>query len=117
MTTIFTMKRQNLLKETLEILKKYDKTFADIIYVITSKNNEEGCIEWSTEQFVEESAYINYDSSYGINKINMTLQLVGETFWIERAEYDGSEWWEYKEIPKRPSCKGNGKIPIFELHG
>jgi hypothetical protein len=47
----------------------------------------------------------------------MTLQLVGETFWIERAEYDGSEWWEYKEIPKRPSCKGNGKIPIFELHG
>jgi hypothetical protein len=49
-----------------------------------------------------------------MNEINMTLRLIGKTFWIERAEYDGSEWWVYKEIPTRPSCKGNGKIPILD---
>lgn len=25
--------------------------------------------------------------------------LVGDGWWIERAEYDGSEWWEFKTIP------------------
>lgn len=107
------MKRKNLLEETLEIFKRYDITFDDIIYVTTSKNNGE-CIEWSTEQFIEEAADIEYDSSYGMNEINMTLQLIGKTFWLERAEYDGSEWWEYKKIPTRPSFKGTGKIPIFD---
>ena len=107
------MKRENLLQETLEILKKYGITFNDIIYVTTQKYKEE-CVEWSTEQFIEEAAEIEYDSSYGMNEINMTLRLIGKTFWIERAEYDGSEWWVYKEIPTRPSCKGNGKIPILD---
>ena len=28
------------------------------------------------------------------------LVVVGDSWWLERHEYDGSEWWEYKEKPK-----------------
>ena len=27
------------------------------------------------------------------------LKNLGRDFWLERHEYDGSEWWEYKSIP------------------
>lgn len=30
------------------------------------------------------------------------LTLVGEDFWLERKEYDGQEWWEYKTTPIKP---------------
>lgn len=29
--------------------------------------------------------------------------VVGDNWWIERHEYDGNEWWEYKEKPKQIS--------------
>ena len=28
------------------------------------------------------------------------LVVVGDNWWIERHEYDGNEWWEYKEKAK-----------------
>ena len=31
------------------------------------------------------------------------LVVVGDNWWIERRDYDGSEWWEYKEKPKQIS--------------
>ena len=40
-----------------------------------------------------------YDDGYGITEVNMGLKLVGKDFWLERHEYDGSEWWEYKTLP------------------
>lgn len=32
----------------------------------------------------------------------MGLIVVGKDFWLERHEYDGSEWWEFKSIPMEP---------------
>lgn len=29
--------------------------------------------------------------------------IVGDDWWMERHEYDGSEWWEFKELPKKPT--------------
>lgn len=40
------------------------------------------------------------------------LVLVGDDWWIERAEYDGSEWWEFKSIPVRKQYMKN----ITNLH-
>lgn len=28
--------------------------------------------------------------------------IVGENWWLERSEYDGSEGWEYKQAQKEP---------------
>lgn len=35
-------------------------------------------------------------------EIDMGLIVVGKDFWLERHEYDGSEWWEFKSIPMEP---------------
>ena len=34
-----------------------------------------------------------------LHKKATDLVLVGDGWWIERCEYDGSEWWEFKTIP------------------
>jgi hypothetical protein len=26
--------------------------------------------------------------------------VIGSDWWLERHEYDGSEWWEFKSLPK-----------------
>ncbi|WP_283640102.1 hypothetical protein [Mesonia mobilis] len=43
----------------------------------------------------------NYDSGYGGQELFGTLWFVDGS-WIERGEYDGSEWWEYKTTPEIP---------------
>lgn len=83
----------NLWTETVDFLEKYDKTLDDVLYIqgddfeITKKNFE--TVAKDTE----------YDSGYGAQHVAKDLVLVGEDWWIERYEYDGSEWWEYKSIP------------------
>ena len=53
----------------------------------------------------------NYDPSYGAQHVAKDLVLVGEGWWIERYEYDGSEWWEFKTIPTEKSKV----VPILYL--
>jgi len=43
-----------------------------------------------------------YDSGYGMQEILGTVWLMEENTWLERGEYDGSEWWEYNKCPKIP---------------
>ncbi|WP_421354963.1 hypothetical protein [Streptococcus suis] len=43
----------------------------------------------------------NYDSGYGSANVATDLVVVGKNWWLERGEYDGSEWWNYKESPKQ----------------
>ena len=42
-----------------------------------------------------------YDSGYGSQELAGCVWLEGGA-WLERGEYDGSEWWEYKTTPKIP---------------
>ena len=32
----------------------------------------------------------------------MDLLIVGDDWWLERHEYDGAEWWEFKTLPCEP---------------
>lgn len=44
----------------------------------------------------------DYDAGYGLQEIFGSVLLDNQT-WLERGEYDGSEWWNihrYPEIPK-----------------
>ena len=44
-----------------------------------------------------------YDAGYGAPEIPMDLMVVGPDWWLERHEYDGAEWWEFKQYPTEPS--------------
>lgn len=42
-----------------------------------------------------------YDSGFGCQELHGTIWYTDGT-WSERGEYDGSEWWEHKEVPDIP---------------
>lgn len=83
----------NLLKETKEILKEHGRTVKDIIAV---QGNDFGIL---VDTFLK-LANTEYDDGFGSPKVAEDLLVIGKDFWLERHEYDGSEWWEYKSIPK-----------------
>lgn len=35
----------------------------------------------------------------------MSLKIVGDNWWLERHEYDGAEWFEFKTLPQKPKIK------------
>lgn len=43
----------------------------------------------------------NYDSGYGGQELYGTVWLTDGS-WMERGEYDGSEWWNHKVCSKIP---------------
>ena len=87
----------NLKDETLEILNKHGKTWDDVEWV--------GSVNWNLT--VDKNQFLiladrEYNNGYGGNEVSLGLVVVGKDFWLERHEYDGSEWWEFKQIPKKP---------------
>ena len=88
----------NLLKETISDLRECGKTMQDVVWIGTTE------VEIPVEVF-ERLADKEYDSSYGWAEVATDLLVCGDGWWLERHEYDGSEWWEFKETPHRPSRK------------
>jgi len=43
----------------------------------------------------------NYNNGYGGQELYGNVWLKDGT-WLERGEYDGSEWWEHKVLPEIP---------------
>ena len=86
----------NLLKETLELLEINNKKENDVKWVGTSTYK-------TTWEDFKKNADVDYESGFGSSKVAEDLLVVGEKWWLERGEYDGSEWWDYKEMPKEPT--------------
>lgn len=86
---------KNLKHETLKALAQNGKPVEDILWIGTDKAVIPIDMFWKL-------ADQNYDDGFGIAWVNMKLKVVGKDWWLERAEYDGSEWWEFKEYPKTP---------------
>lgn len=86
---------KNLLHETENVLARHGKTLGDIAWI--------GCEDFTipVEEFVA-LADREYDSGYGGQEVAEDLIICGADWWLERHEYDGAEWWEYKTIPVRP---------------
>jgi hypothetical protein len=59
-----------------------------------------GHTEKEYEDFLKALDY-EYDSGYGGQELSGCVWLEGGA-WLERGEYDGSEWWEYKSTPQIP---------------
>ncbi len=86
----------NLLEETLEKLIDNNRSASDVEWC--------GCREFwfNWNHFVELAKDLDYHDGFGGNEIAMDLLVVGKDFWLERHEYDGSEWWEFKSMPDQP---------------
>ena len=87
---------QNLLKETIEDLKYYNKTLDDVLWIGTRD------YKITKEQFIE-LADFEYEDGFGSQKVATDLVIVLEDMYFTRAEYDGSEWWEPHSFPKEPT--------------
>lgn len=88
----------NLLKETELELIKHGKTIEDIKWVGTRHHYVD------IDKFIE-IANVLYDDSYGAPEVAENLIVAGDGWWLERQEYDGSEWWEFKEAITKPEEK------------
>ena len=86
----------NLLNETKKKLEKNNKDWKDVKWV--------GCYDFQIPiKLFKELADNEYDNGFGGQEVATDLLVVGDDWWLERHEYDGSEWWEYKETPKEPT--------------
>ena len=90
------MNPMNLLKETINVLTEHNLTSKDVVWV----GNEEVKTNW--ENFAK-IADVEYDHGFGSQQVATDLLIVGKNWWLERHEYDGSEWWEFKTVPKKPN--------------
>ena len=108
-------KRNNLLKETLMVLNRHDKTFDDVKWI----GLEDGSKTINVDDFIKMADKIKYDIACYNNSINTDLVIVGDTWWLERHEgsHDKPEWWEFKELPTITGESGvmrQDEIEIFE---
>jgi hypothetical protein len=85
----------NLLEETLEVLQEHSIKEEDIL---RCGYRDGGWFSWDN---FKELANIEYDDGYGSVEIPSDLVVVGKDFWLERAQYDGSEWWGFKQAPTK----------------
>lgn len=100
----------NLYAETVKILNDNLKGIEDVKAVIIRNR-----VSIDVKEFFETAKTINYDSGYGLNEIHMGLTIVGDDWWLERCEYDGSEWWEFRTLPvtSLPPLKGDLRSAIY----
>ena len=62
---------------------------------------KEGYTPAEYEEFLAKLDF-KYDSGYGMQELDGTVWLMKEGTWLERGEYDGSEWWVYRVCPQIP---------------
>lgn len=86
---------RNLLEETKQVLEENGKTFEDVKWI----GSNDFYIDIDDFLVVADT---EYDNGYGGQEVARDLLIVGDDWWLERHEYDGSEWWEYKTIPQKP---------------
>lgn len=98
-----------LLTETLEIMKR--NKVSDVQWV----GSADGQYSISFEEFTR-IADIEYDDGFGGQEIADDLIVVGTDWLLERHEYDGSEWWEFKQLP-RQIPEQTGEIKTFKIVG
>ncbi len=111
------MHEDSLLKETIEAFTSEGKKEEDVLWVGLHSCGDEKNYHWSCRTTVGQKLVLKktsweafkkvadflYDDGYGAIEVNETLIIVGDNWWLERHEYDGSEWWKFKTLPGQPS--------------
>ena len=100
---------RNLLEETINIMNENGYSEADVSFCELSDkswNRKDKKWEYSYQNFSFETfkklADFEYNCDFGGENINLSLKIVfNDKSWLERGEYDGSEWWELRKCPSR----------------
>lgn len=90
----------NLLVETERYFFELNLTWDDVAFI--------ACDDFSIpiENFRQVAATANYDAGYGAPEVAQDLIIVFKNNgWLERYEYDGSEGWIYKRLPRKPEVE------------
>lgn len=90
----------NFLEETIEELAFNGKTETDVLWVGQRHKGQYCKTTW--EDF-KSKANFEYDNNRCMGVIPLDLIIVGKDFWLERGEYDGAGWWEFKTQPIEPA--------------
>ncbi len=94
-----------MLLETLEKMEQHAKTKEDILWV----GSKDGKFAISWEEF-SLLADREYDRDSPRQIVAKDLIVVGEGWWLERKEYQGTEWWVYLELPQKKEGKSFDNI-------
>lgn len=97
----------NFLKETFDKMKENGVSPDDVIYVF----NSFGYCSW--EEF-EKLANFDYNNGYGLIAIDLNLIVRGSGWWLEREEYDGSEWWRFCTVPLRSVQRHDPNVSLVD---
>ena len=89
------MKPLTLLEETRHDMKTNNVDESQVAWVGGSE-------QWFTWDEFCSIANVDYDSGFGGQVVATDLIVVGNGWWLERHEYDGSEWWEFKTGHTKP---------------
>ncbi len=90
----------NFKEETLLSITNNNKTPTDISFIALGDKYVLDVVTFLN------NCNFTYDNGYGSANIPENLLIVfKDGSWLERGEYDGSEWWEYKQVPLLPKFK------------
>lgn len=103
----------NAYDELIEKLNEIGKSLDDIkvISIRFNKYNREKHYEFEYIKKIDnvnDLKEIQYYDGYGIQELYGYV-VFNDNTWLEREEYDGSEWWEYRSIYKILEIIGSGK--------
>ena len=109
----------NALNELIDVCKYNWKSLEDIDYWWVGWDDDNQCIFNSDsieimKKFLNDN-YSNYDNWWGSQELYWEIVFKDKT-WLERWEYDGSEWWEYKKCPERKLSKDEVRIKEIDEH-
>ena len=104
---------RNALEELLNILER-NNCSVKCAYITTERNCywddndnyvtptpiilKEGYTPTEFVEFMNKLDF-EYDAGYGGQELFGTVWLTEDGTWLERGEYDGSEWWNYMKCP------------------
>jgi hypothetical protein len=98
----------NLLAETYEKLLFHELTPQDVLWI----GSFDGKYRMTWQEF-EVLANREYDKKYGRPEVCSDLVVVGDSWWLERHEYVGMEWWVFY---RNPVGNSNTK-PVTKIFG
>lgn len=103
----------NALEELIKVCERCWKSLEDIDYWWVGWEEKNQCIFNSDsieimKKFLKDK-YSNYDNWYWWQVLYGEIVFKDKT-WLERWEYDWSEWWEYKKCPERKLSKDEVRI-------
>ena len=91
----------NALTELQDTLKNCNQTVDTIAYALINVQRSYDHTETLLDTRVSKDLTplnIEYDDGYGGQELYGTI-VFNDGTWLERGEYDGSEWWAYKNTP------------------